>query len=274
MPEGPEIRRAADRVADAIGGARALEVRFGLDRLRHHEVELCNHLVERVRTHGKAMLIDFDCGRTIFSHNQLYGRWYTGTPDETPTTHRSLRLAIRTGRGAALLYSASTIEVLATAEAAQHPFLGRLGPDVLHATTSVDQIRQRLTAGAFVNRSLGLLLTDQAFVAGLGNYLRCELLFLAGLAPSIKVRDCRPAELDRLATLILELPRQSYSTGGITNAPERAERLMAAGVSFEQARFHLFRRAGLPCYRCGNTIEKRRSGGQSCYLCPHCQRPG
>ncbi|WP_200345356.1 hypothetical protein [Halochromatium glycolicum] len=34
MPEGPEIRRAADRIAKAIDGQRLAEVRFGLPRLR------------------------------------------------------------------------------------------------------------------------------------------------------------------------------------------------------------------------------------------------
>jgi formamidopyrimidine-DNA glycosylase len=37
-------------------------------------------------------------------------------------------------------------------------------------------------------------------------------------------------------------------------------------------RFLVFRRAGLPCYRCGTPIAKVRRGGQPCYLCPRCQK--
>ena len=37
MPEGPEIRRAADAVSDAILGKTALEVRFGLEPLKRFE---------------------------------------------------------------------------------------------------------------------------------------------------------------------------------------------------------------------------------------------
>ena len=48
MPEGPEIRRAADRVERAIGGLRALRVEFAFDHLKPFESQLNGYLVERV----------------------------------------------------------------------------------------------------------------------------------------------------------------------------------------------------------------------------------
>jgi len=47
---------------------------------------------------------------------------------------------------------------------------------------------------------------------------------------------------------------------------------MKNGASFERARFNLFRREGLPCYRCATLIRKRKMGGQHCYVCQQCQR--
>jgi len=271
MPEGPEIRRAADKVSDAIAGKTALEVTFGLEPLKRFEPVLSGRFVIRVSTRGKAMLIAFDNGLTLFSHNQLYGRWYTVPAYRYPESKRQLRLAIHNRDMSALLYSASEIQVLDAVQLEQHPFLARLGPDVLAPETSPDEVLQRLTAKPFVNRRLGLLLTDQSFVAGLGNYLRCEVLFLAGLDPQLKPRACSPEQLAALARAIIALPRQSYATGGITNEQSRAEFLMKNGASFERARFNLFRREGLPCYQCATLIEKRTNSGQPCYFCPRCQ---
>jgi len=271
MPEGPEIRRAADAVAAAIVGKTARRVRFGLAPLERFEARLTGARIEAIETHGKAMLTRFDIGLNIYSHNQLYGRWYVVPAGEPPETGRQLRLAIETDDRWALLYSASDIHVLADDEIPSHPFLSKLGPDVLDPATTAETVRKRLLDPRFRHRQLGGFLTDQRFVAGLGNYLRCEILFVAALAPRTRPADLDDERLQRLATAIVELPRQSYRTGGITNDIAAAERMMAAGASFEQARFFVFRRAGLPCHRCGSDIVKATQGGQACYHCPGCQ---
>ena len=56
MPEGPEIRRAADRVGAALEGRTAVDVFFAFDRLKRYEAELRGQVVEQVTTRGKAML--------------------------------------------------------------------------------------------------------------------------------------------------------------------------------------------------------------------------
>ena len=269
MPEGPEIRRAAGRVAECIAGRVADEVWFAFEHLKPFERRLSGVEVRAVQARGKAMLTRFANGLVIYSHNQLYGRWYCCPAGERPGIGRQLRLAIHNRKSSALLYSASDIEVLREEELAGHPFLARLGPDVLDPTTDEARLLARLAEQR--NRRLGSLLTDQGFLAGLGNYLRCEILFVAGLHPRR-----RPAELDdvrrsRLVEAMLALPRQSLETGGVTNDLARASALMDAGASFEAARFWVFRREGLPCYRCGEPIVKVKSGGQPTYLCPHCQ---
>ena len=41
MPEGPEIRRAADRIERAVGGKVAEEVTFAFPHLQRFEPRLC-----------------------------------------------------------------------------------------------------------------------------------------------------------------------------------------------------------------------------------------
>ncbi|WP_456375119.1 endonuclease VIII [Thiolapillus sp.] len=271
MPEGPEIRRARDRLAAAIEGRTVQRVDLLLPALKSWNGKFDGCKVESIRSRGKAMLTRFSNGLSIYSHNQLYGRWLVTDAGQLPHTRRQLRLAIHCEHHSALLYSASDIEVWPTEQLDQHPFLQKLGPDVLEPSTSSALIRERLREKRFIGRSLGALLTDQSFVAGLGNYLRCEILHCAGQHPVRRPRDLPDDELKQLAQQILALPRQSYHSGGVTNDLQRAARLMDQAGSFEAARFHVFRRAGLPCYRCGTAIVQIRQGGQGCYLCPTCQ---
>ena len=271
MPEGPEIRKAADRVAQAIAGKRAIRVEFTQTKLKSWDKKLSNHVVRCIETHGKAMLTRFDNGLNIYSHNQLYGRWLCVPAGELPETTRQLRLAIKTTHQWALLYSASDIEVLHDSDISQHPFLKKLGPDVLSPNLTVEQVTQRLLDKRFHNRQLGSFLTDQSFVAGLGNYLRCDILFYEKLHPKTKPSQLTPQKIKSLAKTILRMPQQSYATAGITNDLQTTKKLVKQGVDLEDARFLIFHRDGQLCYRCGGKIQKQDISGP-CYLCPECQR--
>ena len=106
MPEGPEIRRAADRIGRVLVGRTLSEVYFGLERLKPFEGMLRGATVETLTTHGKAMLTHFTNGLTLYSHNQLYGRWYVCRRGRTPATTRTLRVGLHTAAASALLFSA------------------------------------------------------------------------------------------------------------------------------------------------------------------------
>lgn len=271
MPEGPEIRRAADRLSGALAGERLEDVFLGLDRLKPHIRCLVGARVEGVSAHGKAMLVRFDNGLILYSHNQLYGRWYVTRRGELPSTRRSLRVGLHTSERSALLYSASEIEVLTPAELAAHPYVSRLGPDVLGPGLSWRQLSNRLLEPAFRNRSLGALYLDQGFLAGLGNYLRSEILFFAGLRHARKARDLRLAERNRLARETLAVSQRAYSSGGVTNPPAWVARAKAAGADRSDRRFAVFARAGRACHRCRGQVERTETAGRRLYFCPHCQ---
>jgi endonuclease-8 len=262
MPEGPEIRRAADRIADVLIGQRIEEARLALPALRRFETRLTGTRVFAVDTHGKAMLTRFDNELTLYSHNQLYGRWYTVRRGQWPSTNRQLRVALHTGTHSALLYSASEIEVLTASEIAGHPFLSRLGPDVLDPALESGTIAERLDLTRFRRRSLGALYLDQAFLAGLGNYLRSEILFRSRLHPALRPVDLDSARRRRLARETLKLCQRAYKTGGVTLSRSRAT---------GRRRFWVFARASRPCYECSTPISRKSASGRRIYFCPACQ---
>ena len=263
MPEGPEIRRAADRVAEVLLGRRIDRVYFAFPELCRFEPLITGTRVEAVDTRGKAMLTRFDNGLTLYSHNQLYGRWFTAERGDLPDTRRSLRVALHTESHSALLYSASEISVLTAGQLEAHPFLARLGPDVLDESLCAETIIQRLDNRRFVRRSLAALYLDQSFLAGLGNYLRSEILFCAELHPTLRPSDLGPGEKERLARETIAISRRSYRTGGKTlePGPGRAKR----------ERFWVFARASTPCFDCGTRIRRENFSGRRLYFCPQCQ---
>ena len=271
MPEGPEIRLAADKIARVLLGQTLVAVEFGLPRLQRFAGRLTGAVVTAVDTRGKAMLTRFDNGLTLYSHNQLYGRWYTTRRPRLPDTTRTLRVALHTATHSALLYSASDIEVLTDQQLDRHSFLTRVGPDILDKRLNTDAVAERLLEPRFRNRNLGGLYLDQAFLAGNGNYLRSETLHVARVHPAEKPSQLGPRRLRELARLTLTISRRSYRTRGITVTPEIDRALRAKGLPYEQRRFFVFARAGQPCRRCKTTIHQMTVSGRRLYLCPSCQ---
>ena len=271
MPEGPEIRLAADEVARVLINRNIVEVEFGLGRLTRFEKRLTGATVTAVDTRGKAMLTRFDNGLTLYSHNQLYGKWFTMRRPRLPTTKRQLRVGLHTEMHSALLYSASDIEVLTERDLKRHPFLCRVGPDILDPELTTDDIVDRLGSAMFRNRAVGGLYLDQAFLAGNGNYLRSEILWAAGVDPQLKPSQLAAAELRAIATETLAISRRSYRTRGVTTPPKQAKNRKALGMSYEQYRFQVFGREGLDCYACGATVERHTMGSRNLFVCPRCQ---
>ena len=276
MPEGPEIRRMVDDIAKAVSGRDAQSVFFAFERFKGLESALAGRRVTEVAARGKAVLVFFDARGDdgpwcVYSHNQLYGKWRITRAETVPKTNRQLRFAIFTQNKAARLYSASDIRLVRPDALDQVPYIANLGPDPLNQNLDAAAIRERIADPTFARRGLGGLLLDQGFIAGIGNYLRSEILFVAGIA-----HDKRPGDLDEnaqqaLAEAVVTLIQRAYAQKGVTNTPERVARLKQQGKRFGARRHMVFGRDGQACYGCSTTIERINVASRRLYYCSYCQ---
>lgn len=271
MPEGPEIRRAADRLEKVLVGQKISDISLTLPGLTRFERCLAGARVLRVAPRGKAMLIEFNNALTLYSHNQLYGRWYVVKRERWPKTGRQLRVALHTKKHSALLYSATDIAVLGRRELAEHPFLVKLGPDILDPNLQPAALAVRLADQAFARRSLAALYLDQGFLAGVGNYLRSEILWAARVSPRARPTDLPTAAIKRLANQTLSVSRRAYRQRGVTVGPALLRTLKKKGLRYGQYRFHAYGRESQPCYRCNEHIQRAELAGRSLFFCPACQ---
>lgn len=276
MPEGPEIRRMVDDIGAAVAGKIAEQVFFAFDHYSAFEQVLAGRRVSSVEARGKAVLMFFEATEVdgpwcVYSHNQLYGKWRMGSPGREPATNRQLRFAVLAKKKAARLYSASDIQVVRPDALEQIGYLSRLGPDPLNQDIGIADLVALMEDRRFSGRALGGLLLDQGFVAGIGNYLRSEILHEARLAPATRPKDLNEPDRERLAQAVLEMLSRGYRCKGVTNDPERAERLKQAGWTFGQRRHMVFNRDGQACHDCDSPIAKIRVASRRLYYCTMCQ---
>lgn len=149
--------------------------------------------------------------------------------------------------------------------------MSQLGPDVLQKGLQPQYLQLALRSQKYARRRLATLYLDQHFLAGIGNYLRSEILFIARLHPQRRPIDCTDAQLLALAEASIATAYQSYRYKGITNDLDLANELKAQGYHYRDYRYWVFGRSHQPCYVCGTAIIKAMVGNRRIYYCPHCQ---
>ena len=271
MPEGPEIRRAADRIGKALIGKTIQSGQWPYPSLVDRTDLIEGHEVLSVTSRGKAMLIRFSSGWTMYSHNQLYGRWTVHLHTTSYESRRSLRAEFITDRHAVRLWSATDISLLPTPEENAHPFLDRLGPDVLDDDITAEGLFEHLRSKKIYRKKGATLMLDQRSFAGLGNYLRSEILHGAGIHPDDRPCDLDEETLNLWATCIKNITVRAYEHKGITVDLAVAEESKMRGEPRRMWRHAVFCRNDRPCLTCGDLVLRKRYAGRRLDYCPTCQ---
>jgi len=207
----------------------------------------------------------------MYSHNQLYGRWTVNRLSTNLNWNRKLRVEFLTDTFAIRLWSATDVEIIPTVEENNHPFIAKLGPDILDDSCTPSLIFQRLRSDKFMNRNASSLMLDQSFIAGLGNYLRSEILHQSGIHPYSKPRSLPDEKIQDWADTTKFLSEMSYSTGGFTVNEEVALAGKYRGEPRRSYRHSAFCRNNLPCHYCGSEIVRIRVSSRRLDYCPVCQ---
>ena len=271
MPEGPEIRRARDKISKVLVGKDIIESNFYYERIRDKEEKVKDKNIKEITTRGKALLIRFKNNWTMYSHNQLYGRWTINLKTTTIKSTRALRVVFKTNKHAVRLWSATDIDLLPTSEEDEHSFLRKIGPDILNESCNIELIEKRLTSKSFNKRKASTLMLDQTVFAGLGNYLRSEILFDAKIHPDDRPFDLDKKRITQWAKSIKKISYLAYKTGGFTVSTSLATRNKANGERRKSYRHAVFMRHQYECLNCKGRIERKWYGKRKLDYCPSCQ---
>ncbi|MBX3274973.1 MAG: Fpg/Nei family DNA glycosylase [Sandaracinaceae bacterium] len=257
MPEGDTIRRTADVLRRAIGGARVRA--FSSARPELAGAALAGATVEAIEPRGKHLLVRFDDGRALHTHLGMHGSWHVYRPGERwrLPAHRA-HAVIETDTWIAVCFDPPTCALV---RAGRTPTgVARLGPDLSDAAPDLDEAVRRLRAEPTL--ALGVAVMRQDLVSGIGNVYKSEVLFVRRLDPFAPIASADDAALRALLEEARRLLRRNVGRPRRT-APRRLG-----------APHWVYGRAGEPCFACGAPIARAAQGQppRSTYFCPACQR--
>src|SRR5256886_4678282 len=269
MPELPEVETVARDLGRLILGATIVGARvFWPKTVRTHTPEgfaeaIGGHQIVGVGRRAKLVVLELSGDATLTIHLKMTGQLFVVPAGSQPDPYVRLVLELADGReihfrdirkfGRFGLY-----------DAAGQPFQA-LGPEPLDDSFTLKAFRRlirRRTA------RLKPLLTDQAFLAGVGNIYADEALWAARLHPlrsasSLRTADERRLYLELRRVLAEAIERRGSSIDDYT-APE--------GDGSMQEQLQVYQRAGEACPRCGRPIRRIVIGARSTHFCSWCQR--
>ncbi len=272
MPEGPTIRNTADRLREALIGQKILDLtsRYKKAASEDWAGKIKGQEVVAVRSHGKNLFIELSNGYQIYSHMLMWGSWHIYTPGEEWTKAAKLaRLVLYTPEKVAVLFNAPICEVISLEERLTHK-TGQLGPDLLEAEQDFDpeEVWRRLQLPENRDQELGAAIMNQFILAGIGNILKSEILFQAGLNPLRLAKKLTRKEFKRFIEVSRDLMDKAYVTRGFKEIFLPPE-IKAIGGKFG----YVYRRTKSPCFICRTPIQMVRQGelSRTTYFCPTCQ---
>jgi len=272
MPEGDTIFRAARTLHRTLAGhvvTRFESVFPALNRVAEDR-PIIGRTIESVRSRGKHLLMALTGDLTLHTHMRMNGSWHIYRPGERWQRSRDdMRVLIATERFVAVGFNVPVAEWLSSRDLVRHRELRSLGPDPLGPAFDSADVLVRLRALGSV--AVGDALLNQRVIAGIGNVLKSEILFVAGIYPFAAVASLDDAAAGRL----IEIARKLLTA----NVLDPAQRLSAAaGRSTTRsmnplAKLWVYGRAGKVCRRCGAAIQSTKTGidARITYWCPRCQ---
>lgn len=268
MPEGDTIARAAATLHAALAGepVRAFTATLVQVRAVNDDHPVAGCVVDDVSAHGKHLVMRFGGRLLLRTHMRMHGSWHLYRPGERwQRAARAMRVRIDTPSWVAVAFDVYDAELVPTDDPHALPAIRELGPALLAPALDVAEAARRLRAEG--DRAIGDVVLDQRVVAGIGNVLRAEVLFLEGVHPRRPAASLSVAESERLIACAARVLRH--------NARPDAGLRRTTGRMARDERLFVYQRTGLPCRRCGTTIasDQPASTGRRLYWCPRCQPP-
>ena len=216
MPEGPECRKYAMDLAERVSGKTLVSVEIisgrytkkpptGLDTfMRHLPMKVVGAGV-----HGKFIYWILGDELSVWSTLGMTGAW-----SSKESKHTRIKFVLDDG---SVYYNDQ--RNFGTLKFVRGKFqliekLKSMGPDML-ANDIADDVFIA-AARRKPNWQITKVLMDQSLVAGVGNYIKSDSLWLARINPHRKVEDISDIELVNLNRSIKQVMRESFQSGGAT----------------------------------------------------------
>ncbi len=273
MPELPEVETVCRSLRPHLLGRTIKSVEVREPRLRTRVdtkalLRLAGRQIVEIARKGKYILLRLDAGQVWIFHLGMSGKLICVETDAVRNKHD--HIVVHLSGGGELRYHDPRrfgLSLLTTAaDLGEVPALCRLGVDPFDPDLSGGYLYQFTR---FSRRRIRDLLLDQQIIAGLGNIYANEVLFLAGVKPTVRAHRLTRPQTERISRAIPKLLRQAIRWCGTSFSDYRDADDRRGAF---QNHLCVYDRAGEACRRCESRIRRIALGNRGAFFCPSCQK--
>jgi len=281
MPELPEVETVARDLRPRLVGATIVGARTNWVRTLRSQDPLAfadgvtGRSILAVGRRAKQLVVELSGDLALTIHLKMTGQLFVVPADLSEDPYVRLVLELSDGRelrfrdirkfGKIGLYGRDPVTGELLEEVGGSAVFAGIGPEPLDPAFTLRDFRK------LIRRRKGRLkplLTDQSFLAGVGNIYADEALWRAKLHPLRSATSLRPPDERRLyeaiRTVLAEAVERRGSSIDDYTAPD--------GDGSMQETLDVYQRTGQPCSRCGHPIKRIVIGARSTHFCACCQR--
>ena len=276
MPELPEVETIRHDLEKEAVGKRIKSVDVtGLRSIRRHPSKKAfigrveGQKIDGVGRKGKNLLISLG-DDVLVVHLGMSGQLLKTAVKEAVVPHTHVILTFTQGGQLRYVDPRTFGELFVVSKESlddEAPELAELGFDPYTEALAWQELGGMLMAR---KKKLKDVLTDQRFIAGIGNIYSDEILWAAGLRYDRPTDSLSTQEVRRLHRAMLETLHEAVKLRGSSLADQQYRDLYGK-VGGYQAEHKVYAREGQPCQRCRGTISRHKWSGRSTFLCESCQ---
>jgi formamidopyrimidine-DNA glycosylase len=229
MPEIIEVKMYADFIRKHIKDNKLLNIKILNGRYKkhgpfEHYKKIINELpcmIEEINTKGKFMYMKFTDNLYLGVSLGLMGGWFFKKKNSEKLLHthfgqksneiiegvveyldrakKHLNLEFQFENGSLYYYDQLSFgSFLVLDKEKLDKKLKTLGVDIMDSNTTLESFIEKFKKSKNLKKKIGVVLLDQKVIAGIGNYLRADLLWMCHISPFRKVNDITDGEFELL----------------------------------------------------------------------------
>jgi len=229
MPEGPEVKVIGTYLNRILSGATLKNIQIHGGRYKTHGVpdgwdfmyssitqDTADVKIVAVHVKGKLLYWEFSNGWYLLNTLGMSGTWR-----KTKSKHCDVSFVYAKEETQHRIYFKDqrhfgTLKFVNSHDLSKK--LKKIGPDVLTARGRRDITSEmfQTLCNKYKNWSLAKLLMNQSKISGIGNYLKCEILYASKLSPHRKLKDLNQENIETLIKYCKKIPLKSLASQGVS----------------------------------------------------------
>ena len=224
MPEGPEVKLVVDKLSKKIMNKILIKIvvhNGKYTRIINQFDNIINLLplkISNVGCKGKFIYFEFHNNDiVIFNTLGMSGYWFSSIETKSlpaigiySKKHNNVEFVFSNGSSYYFNDMRNFGNIIISNQQDLTSKLNKLGVDILNPKKEFNKFYELITKKVNLDKQIGLILLDQTIVAGCGNYIRAEVLYLCDISPFAKIKNLSHDDFKNLYKFLKKVAYMSY----------------------------------------------------------------